>query len=249
MDAQQNVVRSSTWFKLATRKWIGIQQNMTAAFSSVNHETTEACRAIPPHDPKKVGYNHLQGMKPESHIALIAEGPARAEHPHTNTRVINLRLELQRKYEDVEAMHRRAWKGYEEMLTAEHPYTLTRLRNLGSVLMGQGKYEEVEAMNWQVLELRQKVLGREHPDTLISLNNLGLVLLRQGQYEAAEALHWRALRGYENVLGVEHLDTLTCVNNLGLLLSSQGKYEEAEAMYHRALQGYGLGRALISNGP
>jgi hypothetical protein len=77
-------------------------------------------------------------------------------------------------------MHRRALGGYKKVLGLEHPYTLTSVSNLGSVLESQGKYEEAEAVH-------REVLGPEHPRTLSSISNLGLVSEGQGKYEPARA--------------------------------------------------------------
>ncbi|XTI94663.1 hypothetical protein V2W45_1349102 [Cenococcum geophilum] len=80
----------------------------------------------------------------------------RREHLDTLTIANNLGSVLPRqgKYEETEAMHRRALEGCEK-----------------------GKYEEAEAMYRRALEAKEKVLRREHPDMLTSANNLGLVLL------------------------------------------------------------------------
>jgi Tfp pilus assembly protein PilF len=110
---------------------------------------------------------------------------------------IRIRVSVHCKYEEAEAMHRRALEGSEKMLGREHPHTLTSLNNLGSVLSKQGKYEEAEAMHRRALEGYEKVLGREHPHTLTSLNNLGSVLSRQGKYDEAEAMYQRAFKARE----------------------------------------------------
>jgi tetratricopeptide (TPR) repeat protein len=144
--------------------------------------------------------------------------------------------DLQGKYEEAEAMHRRALEAREKVLGHEHPDTLSSVDNLGLVLSRQGRYEEAEAMHRRALEGYEEVLGREHPHTLASVSNLGNVLDRQGKYEEAEAMHRRDLEGSEKVLGREHPDTLTSVSNLGNVLDSQGKYEEAEAMHRQALE-------------
>ncbi|OCK87015.1 uncharacterized protein K441DRAFT_711743 [Cenococcum geophilum 1.58] len=73
-------------------------------------------------------------------------------------------------------MHRRALEGSKKVLGPEHPYTLTSVSKLGSVLSSQGKYEEAEAMHRRALEGYKKVLRPEHPHTLISIGNLALVL-------------------------------------------------------------------------
>lgn len=52
----------------------------------------------------------------------------------------------QGKYEEGEAMHRRALEAREKVLGHEHPDTLTSVSNLGSVLSSQGKHEDAEPM-------------------------------------------------------------------------------------------------------
>ena len=103
------------------------------------------------------------------------------------------------QYEEAEAMHRRAYKGYEKVLGPEHPYTLTSVNNLGLVLQSQGKYEEAEAMHRRALKSREKVPGPEHPDTLTSVSHLGSVLQSQGKYKEAEAIRQRHLNEASNI--------------------------------------------------
>ncbi|KAI9869697.1 MAG: hypothetical protein M1823_008984, partial [Watsoniomyces obsoletus] len=47
-------------------------------------------------------------------------------------------LDRQGKYEEAEAMHRRALEAREKVLGREHPDTLTSVSQLGSVLERQG---------------------------------------------------------------------------------------------------------------
>src|SRR5580704_4695937 len=54
-------------------------------------------------------------------------------------------LERQGKYEEAEAMHRQAPRGYEKVLGPEHPDTLASVNNVGLVLERQSKYKEAEA--------------------------------------------------------------------------------------------------------
>ena len=65
-------------------------------------------------------------------------------------------LESQGKYEEAEAMHRRAFKGREKVLGPEHPYILTSVSNLGSVLKRQDKYEEAEAMHRRAVKRKRE---------------------------------------------------------------------------------------------
>ena len=81
--------------------------------------------------------------------------------PSTLTSMSNLAtvLSCQGKYEQAEEMHRQALGlretvlskeqpvGGEKVLSVEHPFTLTSVSNLASVLRDQGKYEAAEEMN------------------------------------------------------------------------------------------------------
>ncbi|GAM43552.1 hypothetical protein TCE0_051r18458 [Talaromyces pinophilus] len=60
--------------------------------------------------------------------------------------LLGLVLNSQRKYNEAEAMYRRALEECEKVLGREHPNTLTSVDNLCDVLFSQGKYEEAEAM-------------------------------------------------------------------------------------------------------
>ncbi|CUS12354.1 unnamed protein product, partial [Tuber aestivum] len=51
------------------------------------------------------------------------------------------------------------------ILGPDHPYTLTSVRNLASMLQRQGKYEESETMNRHALDGRKRILGPNHPKT------------------------------------------------------------------------------------
>jgi len=248
-------------------KWRKASLRIVAAtFPNGQHETWASCQILLPHSKKVLGYS--SGCEEETldqasiaiktawYLSLVGEyelagninrsalkareavlGP---EHQRTLISVSQLGsvLERQGKYDEAEAMHRRALAGREKkMLGPEHPNTLISVSQLGSVLERQGKYDEAEAMHRRALAGSEKVLGPEHPDTLISLSHLGSVLERQGKYDEAEAMHRRALAGSEKMLGPEHSNTLISVSQLGSVLERQGKYDEAEAMHRRALAG------------
>ncbi|KAL3472077.1 TPR-like protein [Aspergillus californicus] len=201
---------------------------------------------------KSLGLEHPYTLISVSQLGSVLQGQGKGsekvlgpEHPDTL---------ISGKYEEAEAMHRRALEGYEKSLGLEHPNTLTSYKEAEAMhrrdLQGSekvlgpehpdtltsGKYEEAEAMHRRALDGRERALGLEHPDTLTSVSHLGSVLERRGN-EDAEAMHRRALDGRERALGLEHPDTLTSVSHLGLVLQRQGKYEEAGAMHRRALEG------------
>ncbi|MFD2902280.1 tetratricopeptide repeat protein, partial [Klebsiella pneumoniae] len=79
------------------------------------------------------------------------------EHPDTLTSVSSLGSVLQRqgKFEEAEAMHRRALEMREKVLGSEHPDTLASVGNLGLALQPQGKFEKAEAMCRRALGIRE----------------------------------------------------------------------------------------------
>jgi len=246
-------------------KWVTESiRALSAAFPSGDYQTWEACKVLLPH-LKEVGSHRTEDredLMSQAQTSLsagwylflkgeytAAEGFCRSsldirekvlgrKHPDTLTSVSKLGsvLERQGKYDEAEAIHRRALEG-DRVLGPEHPHMLTSISYLGTVLERQGKYKEAEAMHRQALEGQEKALGREHLHTLISVSKLGSVLERQGKYDEAEAMHHRALEGLEKVLGREHPHTLTSISYLGTVLERQRKYDEAEAMHRRALEG------------
>ena len=144
-------------------------------------------------------------------------------------------LHQQHKYEEAEAVIRRALVGREKVLGAEHAYTLNSVNNLAWALYEQDKFAEAEDLHRRALVGREKVLGAEHVHTLNSVDGLALALNKQGKSAEAEDLHRRALVGREKVLGAEHVDTLNSVNNLAWALYEQDKFAEAEDPYRQAL--------------
>ncbi|KAK3297151.1 uncharacterized protein B0H64DRAFT_416349 [Chaetomium fimeti] len=143
----------------------------------------------------------------------------------------------QGRYDEAEAMFKRALEGKEKVWGREHISRLDTVNNLGALYESQGRYKEAEAMFKRALKSSKKVCGWEHISTFQTVNHLGVLYGSQGQYKEAEAMFEQALEGSEKVCGWEHPLTFQTVNNLGILYGSQGRYEEAEVMLKRALEG------------
>ncbi|RSL80949.1 hypothetical protein CEP52_017301, partial [Fusarium oligoseptatum] len=214
--------------QLSMRKWLKADKQLSRWTKNGDYPTWADCQILFPHARETI--SHVAGDEEDvlnqaeiafrAGLFLFLRGEEKAlgpDNPNTLASVSNLGSVLSRqgKYDEAEAIYRRALKGYEKALGLEHPSTLTSVNNLGSVLESQGKYDKAEAMHRQALKERKKALGPEHPDTLTSVSNLGSVLSNQGKYEEAEAIYWRALKGCEKALGPEHPDTLSSINNLG----------------------------------
>jgi tetratricopeptide (TPR) repeat protein len=142
--------------QLSARQWLKIQAQlhqlarksirvMKAVFPSGNYETFAACQTLLPHLKETIRFTE----------SLLDE------QDHLNVSSITSRcgwyLFLTGKYEEAEAMHRRALGGREKALCAEHPETLNSVSYLGSVLESQGRYEEAEAMHRRALANRDIV--------------------------------------------------------------------------------------------
>ena len=144
-------------------------------------------------------------------------------------------LHAQGRYEDAEAMHRRALAGRRRAYGADDPRVGISRTNIALALWSRGELQEAEAMNRTALVALQRALGADHPVVAISSSNLASILDAQGNYVEAEAIHRRALAARQRALGSEHPDVAASHNNLAVALEGQGRYAEAEAVHRRAL--------------
>ena len=83
---------------------------------------------------------------------------------------------------------REAYAGFEEVLDAQHPYTLTALGGLAAVLTGLERYDEAEAL---ALDSHQRCVARygvEHAETQAAVSLLRTIYERTGRSEQAEKL-------------------------------------------------------------
>lgn len=192
--------------QLSIREWLNKQgqfhrwvkqgrQVMEEAFPSGNYETWTTCQMLLPH-VKEVMQLKLGSDKDD---LLNATGIANR---------CGWYLHLQGKYEEAEAMHRRALTIREKVLRADHPDTLTSVNNLGGALHGQGKYEEAEAMHRRALTGYEKVLGANHPNTLTSMWHLSYFWKEQGQDVKAVQLLQSCIQLQHQKLGPSHPHTM-----------------------------------------
>ena len=164
------------------------------------------------------------------------EGTLGVEHPDTLKTLNNLAgvYKAQGRFDEAEALVKRALAAYERVLGREHPSTLATLNNLALLYNQQGRYGEAEPLFKRVAEAYGHTLGPEHPDTLSSLDNLAQLYDIQGRYGEAEPLYTRVLAARERTLGSEHPGTIGSLNGLALLYEGQGRYDEAERLYKHA---------------
>jgi tetratricopeptide (TPR) repeat protein len=78
-------------------------------------------------------------------------------------------LSSQGKYDEAEAMQRRALEGYEKVLGRGHPDTLTSVYHLAFLFHRQQQYSAAVELYERAHDGRVKVLGAQHPGTAACL--------------------------------------------------------------------------------
>ncbi|MFB4305864.1 FxSxx-COOH system tetratricopeptide repeat protein [Actinomadura sp. GTD37] len=125
----------------------------------------------------------------------------------------------------------------QEVLGAEHNWTLRTGKDLSVALRMHGEYEEAEELAMQVQDRCVRLYGTDSPDTLaaaISLSNLWRTL---GRLDEATGLAADSASRYTEVLRPDHPYTLACLGNVAVLRRSQGDPEAARKLNERALAG------------
>ncbi|KAF8461694.1 hypothetical protein BDZ91DRAFT_369807 [Kalaharituber pfeilii] len=138
-------------------------------------------------------------------------------------------------YKKAEEICKVALAGYEKLLGADNPATLTMIHNLAWVFDNQGQYSRALELYERVLAAGEKALGSDHPSTLDTVHNMALVFYKQGQFSRALEFLERVLTGREKALGSDHPNTLDTVNNMALVLGNQGQYSKALELHERVL--------------
>ncbi|KAH0555788.1 hypothetical protein GP486_006269, partial [Trichoglossum hirsutum] len=77
----------------------------------------------------------------------------------------------QGKYEEAEAMNRRALDGKEKVLGKEHPSTLTSVYSLANLLHEQKRYEAASELYQRASSGYRVILGQSHPTTIACDNS------------------------------------------------------------------------------
>src|SRR5262249_38388856 len=152
------------------------------------------------------------------------------------------------KYEEAEALFKRALTIREKALGASHAHVGQTLNNLGLVYWDQGKYVEAEDFLKHALVGREQPLGASHGDVGTTLSNLALVYRDQGKYEGAEALFKRALAIREQALGTGHPNVARTLNNMAILYKRRGESGSALAYSRKATAAVLAHRAAESTG-
>ena len=123
----------------------------------------------------------------------------------------------------------------EDVLGADHPYTLTTRNNLAGAYKSAGRLAEAIELFKQVLAERERVLEADHPDTLTVRNNLASAYESVGRFGEAIDAWEELLLDCQRVLGADHPVTLTVRNNLAVAYRSVGRFGEAIELFEQVL--------------
>jgi tetratricopeptide (TPR) repeat protein len=89
------------------------------------------------------------------------------------------------RYDESEAIYRRALAIFEKTFGSEHYEVAANLHNLAAVLCARGHLQEAEQLYRRSLAIKEKLLGSENPDVALTCNNLGSLLNSEGRYNEA----------------------------------------------------------------
>ena len=139
---------------------------------------------------------------------------------------------LQReKFEEAEALLRKALTLQQKLKGEGHPETLDTLYHLAGLLKTTGRLDEAEGLCRKELRISEEKFGPLNPETLASVSNLARLLEKQGNFEEAEQLYRRALTGSRQALGPAQPYTLRSAGDLVIYLEKRGRLAESEALF------------------
>jgi len=126
------------------------------------------------------------------------------------------------RYDESEAIYRRALAIFEQTFGPEHYEVASNLHNLAAVLCARGDLDQAEKLYWRALAIKEKLLGADSPDAALTLNNLGALLTRAGRPEEAGCLLQRGVTILQDRVAPDHPHLVRARANLqGALLSSR----------------------------
>ena len=125
------------------------------------------------------------------------------------------------RYDESEAIYRRALAIFERTFGPEHYEVASNLHNLAAVLCARGDLAEAEKLYRRALAIKQKLLGAGSPDAALTLNNLGALLNLAGRPKEAAVLLERTVTILQGRVAPDHPHLiLACANLESARLSS-----------------------------
>ena len=119
---------------------------------------------------------------------------------------------------------------------ADHPDTLTAVKNLADAYQDQDRHDEAEALFGGRWREGSGCSAPSIPTRWSASTILRSFYQSRERFGEAEPLFKRALAARERVLGAEHPDTLQSVENLARLYAALAHDAEAEPLFARALE-------------
>jgi tetratricopeptide (TPR) repeat protein len=127
------------------------------------------------------------------------------------------------RYDESEAIYRRALAVFEKTFGPEHYEVASNLHNLAAVLCARGDLDEAEKLYRRALAIKEKLLGAESPDAALTRNNLGTLLNLKGRPREAAAMLQSAVETLQSRLAPDHPHLAFARANLeSALLSLRG---------------------------
>jgi tetratricopeptide (TPR) repeat protein len=108
------------------------------------------------------------------------------------------------RYEESEAIYRRALVIFEKTFGPEHYEVASNLHNLAAVVCSRGDLDEAEKLYRRALTIKEKLLGAESPDAALTRNNMGALLNRKGRPREAAFMLQSAVEILHNRLAPDH---------------------------------------------
>ncbi len=139
------------------------------------------------------------------------------------------------RWEEAEAMFRRALELSRKLHGAEHPVVAQLLNSLATTLVSRDELEEAEARYREALAMRRRLFGEKDLSVAETLGGLTFLLRRQFRLEEAEAAIREALTIQKERLGIDSPEVAESIRGLGAVLWRQGKLHDAEAKMREAV--------------
>jgi tetratricopeptide (TPR) repeat protein len=126
------------------------------------------------------------------------------------------------RYDESEAIYRRALAIFEQTFGPEHYEVASNLHNLAAVLSARADLDQAEKLYRRALAIKEQLLGEDSIGAALTLNNLGGLLIRAGRPEEAAGLLQRAVTILHDRVAPDHPHLVLARANLeSALLSSR----------------------------
>ncbi len=149
-----------------------------------------------------------------------------------------LLLERMGRYEEAEAMMRRAIEIATRESGEEHSTVGSHCTSLAFILGRAGKHEERVRFASRALAIQEKALGEDQIEVAFARQNLADALVATGEFDEAEDLYAKVHASYKSAYGDRHHHVGTLLNNVANSLLGREKpgralpkFREAAAIY------------------